>query len=390
VNTGGVPSSAFSEVREKEPDTARTMICDFGHSPVQQLLPIKFGSPFHEIAQRIIGFPLTMNSFCIGVDLGGTNLRIASVTPGGERLDTISLPTRLSAGPHAVLDDMAAAILQLIEKHPGKLLGIGVGSPGPIELPLGVLHHPPNLTGFDGLNLRVELERRLDRPVHVGHDSALAAYGECLLGAGRTHAVESLLMYTLGTGVGCGVILDRRIWNGMQGAAGESGHGPIVPDGVPCPCGARGCLEMYASATSIVRRAHELGLGPSPHEATSNGAPPLTASAIADLATSGDERALKIFDEVGYALGLSLAHLVNALDLPLYVVGGGAAAAWPLFAPRMFSTLREGSYVYRLSMPKDPAVFEPGKTHVTRAQLTDAGILGAALLPLAARSSVTV
>src|ERR1035438_1458075 len=131
-------------------------------------------------------------------------------------------------------------------------------------------------------------------------------------------------MYTLGTGVGCGVILDGRIWHGMQGAAGESGHGPIIPDGLPCPCGARGCLEMYASATSIMRRAQELGLARAAHEEsaaqTGNGATPLTASAIAQLATSGDKRALQIFDEVGYALGLSLAHLVNALDLPLYVI----------------------------------------------------------------------
>jgi glucokinase len=335
-----------------------------------------------------------MTSFSIGVDLGGTNLRVAAVTPAGEILQSLHLPTRLSSGPQAVLDDMAGAIRQLINVAPGDLLGIGVGSPGPIELPLGVLHHPPNLTGFDGLNLRAELERRLDRPVHAGHDSALAAYGECLLGAGRAHAVDSLLMYTLGTGVGCGVILEGRIWNGMRGAAGESGHGPILPDGIPCPCGARGCLEMYASATSIVRRARELGLGPAhiqgTHDASANGASHLTASAIADLATSGDEGALCIFDEAGYALGLSLAHLVNALDLPLYVIGGGAAAAWPLFAPRMFSALREGSYVYRQSMPRDPHVFEPGKTHVAPAQLGgDAGILGAALLPMAARSSAT-
>jgi glucokinase len=333
-----------------------------------------------------------MSPFSIGVDLGGTNLRVAAVTPAGERLDHISLPTRLAAGPHAVLDDMASAIRQLIDKQTGELLGIGVGSPGPIELPRGILHHPPNLTGFDGLNLRTELERRLGRPVHVGHDSALAAYGECLLGAGRAHAVDSLLMYTLGTGVGCGIVLHRSIWNGMRGAAGESGHGPIIPDGPPCPCGARGCLEMYASATSIVRRAYELGLGPEAAQApgpsaSANGPAPLTASAIAQLATAGDERALRIFDEVGYALGLSLAHLVNALDLPLYVIGGGAAAAWPLFAPRMFSTLREGSYVYRMSMPLDPNVFEPGKTHVAPAQLSDAGILGAALLPLATASS---
>lgn len=326
-----------------------------------------------------------MTSFSIGVDLGGTNLRVAAVTPQGERLDHIGLPTRVAAGPQAVLDDMAGAIRQIIERQPGQLLGIGVGSPGPIELPIGVLHHLPNFPGFDGVNLRIELERRLDRPVQVGHDAAVAAYGECLLGAGRAHGVDSLVMYTLGTGVGCGVILDGRIWNGMQGAAGESGHGPIIPDGVPCPCGARGCLEMYASATSIVRRAQELGVAPP----SSADQPHLTASGVAGLATAGDERALRVFDEAGYALGLSLAHLVNALDLPLYVIGGGAAAAWPLFASRMFATLREGSYVYRLSMPRDPDVFEAGKTNVAPAQLGgDAGILGAALLPIAARASI--
>jgi len=323
----------------------------------------------------MMGFPRTMNSWSIGVDLGGTNLRIAAVTQHSEAIDTIYLPTRLDAGPHAVLNDMAGAIRRLIEKHEGHLVGIGVGSPGPIELPLGVLHHPPNLPGFDGLNLRMELEHRLDHPVQVGHDAALAAYGECLLGTGRDCGVNSLLMLTLGTGVGCGIVLDGRIWNGMKGAAGESGHGPIFPDGIPCPCGARGCLEMYASATAIVRMAVELGI-----PAT------VTASAVAELAGSGDERALRVFDQVGQALGLSLAHLVNALDLPLYVIGGGAAAAWPLFAPRIFSTLREGSYVYRMSMPRDPNIFEPGKTHIAPARLADAGLLGAALLPVAARS----
>lgn len=324
------------------------------------------------------------SSFSIGVDLGGTNLRIAAVTPAGKPLETILLPTRLSAGPQAVLDDMAGAIRQLIEKHGGRVPGIGVGSPGPIELPAGILHNPPNLTGFDGLNLRSELERRLDRPVQVEHDAALAAYGEFLLGAGRMHAVDSLVMLTLGTGVGCGIVLEGRIWRGMKGAAGESGHGPLYPDGIPCPCGARGCLEMYASATSIVRIARELGIGSGTQEGA-NGAPPLTASRVADLAKAGDERAMRVFDQVGQALGLSLAHLVNALDLPLYVIGGGAAAAWPLFAPRMFVTLCEGSYVYRQSMPRDPNVFESGKTHVAPAQLRDAGLLGAALLPAASR-----
>jgi glucokinase len=329
----------------------------------------------------MMGVPRGMNSWSIGVDLGGTNLRIAAVTQHGESIETIHLPTRLAAGPQAVLDDMAGAIRQLIDQNPDNLLGIGVGSPGPIELPLGVLHQPPNLPGFDGLNLRLELERRLDRPVLVDSDANLAAYGEFLLGAGRALGVDSLLMLTLGTGVGCGIVLEGRIWRGMRGAAGESGHGPIIPDGIPCPCGARGCLEMYASATAIVRLAAELGI-----EAPGSGEP-LTASGVAQLAAAGDERAVRVFDQAGQALGLSLAHLVNALDLPLYVIGGGASAAWQLFAPRMFATLREGSYVYRMSMPRDPNVLEPGKTHVMPAQLSDSGLLGAALLPVAARAS---
>jgi len=324
--------------------------------------------------------PFTMQAFSIGVDLGGTNLRVAAVTPQGEALDHISQPTRLAAGPHGVLDDMAKAIGALLEHRLGaRPLGVGVGSPGPLELPAGILHHPPNLPGFDGLPLREELERRLGRCVSVDSDANLAAYGECLLGAGRAYASNSLCMLTLGTGVGCGIVLEGRIWHGMQGAAGESGHGPLDPNGPPCPCGARGCLEMYASATAIVRRAGQLGLG----SADGNGsASPLTASVVAQLAASGDPRALQVFDEMGRALGLSLANLINALDLPLYILGGGAAAAWPLFAPRMFATVREMSYVYRLSMPDDPAVFQPGRTHIAPAQLSDAGLLGAALLPI--------
>jgi glucokinase len=323
-----------------------------------------------------------MPAFSIGVDLGGTNLRVAAVTPEGKVLDHIAQPTRLAAGPHAVLDDMVTAIQTLMERSRGaEILGIGVGSPGPLELPAGILHHPPNLPGFNGLRLRAELERRLGRCVAVDSDANLAAYGEALLGAGRAFAADSLCMLTLGTGVGCGIVLEGRVWHGMQGAAGESGHGPLDPNGPECPCGARGCLEMYASATAIVRRAGQLGLGP--ESAKGNGsATPMTASVVAQLATSGDSRALHVFDEMGRALGLSLANLINALDLPLYVIGGGAAAAWPLFAPRMFATVREMSYVYRLSMPDDPAVFQPGRTHIAPAQLGDAGLLGAALLPV--------
>lgn len=323
-----------------------------------------------------------MPGYSIGVDLGGTNLRVAAVTAEGERLETIVLPTRLAAGPQAVLDDMAGAMMRLRDGYRDReLLGIGVGSPGPLELPAGVLHHPPNLPGFDGLNLRAELERRLGCGVQVDSDANLAAYGEALLGAGRAFGADSLCMLTMGTGVGCGIILEGRIWHGMRGAAGESGHGPVDVHGPLCPCGARGCLEMYASATAIARRGRELGM-------ENGGGTALTASGVAQQAAAGDERALQVFDEVGRALGLSLANLINALDLPLYVIGGGAAAAWPLFAPKMFAVAREMSYVYRMSMPADPNVFERGRTHIAPAQLgSDAGLLGAALLPVNAHAA---
>jgi glucokinase len=148
---------------------------------------------------------------------------------------------------------------------------------------------------------------------------------------------------------------------------------------------------MYASATAIARRAQQLGLRESGLCAEGNGTgAALTSSGVARLAAAGDARALQVFDEVGYALGLSLVHTINALDLPLYVIGGGAAAAWPLFAPRMFATVREGSYVYRTSMPSDPDIFEKGRTHIAPAQLSDAGILGAALLPMAAGAAASV
>ena len=200
----------------------------------------------------------------IGVDLGGTNLRIAAVTQHGEALGTIHLPTRLAGrapGGVSTIWRPRFANSWISIRQPAGHWG---WQPRPAGVAAGNAASSSESPGFDGSNLRLELERRTDRPVQVDSDANLAAYGEFLLGAGRSYGVNSLLMSTLGTGVGCGIVLEGRIWRGMKGAAGESGHGPIFPDGIPCPCGARGCLEMYASATAIVRRAVELGIEPPP------------------------------------------------------------------------------------------------------------------------------
>ncbi len=327
-----------------------------------------------------------MAKFTVGVDFGGTNLRIAGFTSDWQRLASVAIPTRVREGPSTVLGDMASAIRHVIEQCGGaeELDGIGVGSPGPIELPAGRLLEPPNLPGFHEMELKVELELLLDLPVIIESDANAAALAEAHAGLGREHGTNSLCMLTLGTGVGGGIILDGKIWHGLTGMAGEVGHVAVWPEGMVCNCGNRGCLELFASATGIARMAREAaaeGRSPRVRELIDHHQP-VTARSVAEFAQQGDAGSLSVYDTVGRALGLSLADLVNTLNLPLYVIGGGAAAAWPLFAPVMFRELERASYVYRLTQPGDRDRFEVGKTNVLAAQLGgDSGLLGAAMVP---------
>jgi len=320
-----------------------------------------------------------MNTFSIGVDLGGTSLRVAAFTPDWERLSAISMPTRVDAGPEAVLQDMVSAIRQLVAEHQSgrQWVGTGVGCPGPLELPSGRLLTPPNLPGFGGLELKTELERRLGSPVLVECDANAAALAECHAGAGKAFGTQSLCMLTLGTGVGSGIILDGHVWHGFAGMAGEAGHVPVYLDGLPCGCGSRGCLEQYASATAIARAGRSLAVA-GPH----HGQDQVTARSLAESAWAGDAESEEIYRKVGQALGIGLASLVSTLNLPLYVVGGGVAAAWDLFSPAMFAAMEAHSYIYRLTKPADPSIPEKGRTTVVPARLgPDSGLLGAAMLP---------
>ena len=332
--------------------------------------------------------------YSIGVDLGGTNLRVAAYNLGESSaaaiIDSTSLPTRVAAGRDAVVDDMCAAILRLMEKHGrgANFAGLGIGTPGPLELPEGVLRNPPNLPGWDGLNLREAIEQRVGVPAAIESDANLAALAEFRLGSGNTFGVSSLCMLTLGTGVGNGIILDDKIWHGNNGMGGEAGHDTIFADGDPCPCGSSGCLELYASATAVRRMAEQAFAASINHESSSLA----TARHVSDLALAGEARAKAVFDRVGTSLGIGLGALVNTLNLPLYVIGGGLSGAWDLFAPRMIAELRTRSYVYRLTEPTSEEARQRSsrKTHVVRAELgSDAGILGACLLPLMQESGGT-
>lgn len=339
--------------------------------------------------------PMTPAPYTIGVDLGGTNLRVAAYSKDSGLLEQIQLPTRLPDGRDAVVRDMSGAIERLIETNSrAALAGIGVGSPGPIELPEGRLRSLPNLPGWDGFELRATIERMLGMPVIVENDANLAALAECLLGKGKSLGVDSLCMLTLGTGVGNGIILGGKVWDGMNGMAGEAGHATVWPDGHICGCGNHGCLEQYASATAVCRMAREaIAGGNAPGLANlqkKNGE--FSARTLAEAARAGDRDAQKIFDMVGRSLGIGLGALINTLNLPLYVVGGGLAQAWDLFAPKMFEELRLRSYVYRFTDGEvDAHGHRSAKTHVEPAALgAESGILGACLLPFVARDDSKV
>jgi glucokinase len=320
--------------------------------------------------------------YTIGVDLGGTNLRVAAYAAGNSLLETISLPTRVEKGPDRVMDDMCAAIRELEKRHADgrEFAGIGVGTPGPLELPEGKLHSLPNFPGWDGYPMLASLEGRLGQRVHLESDANVAALAEYHLGSGRSYGAASLCMLTLGTGVGNGIILNGHIWDGNNGMGGEAGHNTVYPEGIHCPCGNRGCLEQYASATALIHAAKIRYTG-------KRDPVPTSAAEIANLAREGDQDALEIFDGAGRALGISLATLINTLNLPLYVVGGGVAGAWDLFETAMMEEVHSRSYVFRFTEPSEEERRQrsPRKTSIVHAELgSEAGILGACLLPLVA------
>lgn len=332
-----------------------------------------------------------MNLFAIGVDLGGTNLRIAAVDSSGHVLEKISTDAEVARGRDYVLDEMCKNVRALAARFggAGKLLGIGIGVPGIIDQQTGLVRESPNLPDWRDYPVRDEIERRLQTNVILENDANAAALGEKWLGiAGK---VEDMCMLTLGTGVGGGLVLGGKIWHGMTGMAGELGHTTVFPNGVQCGCGNRGCLEQYASATAVKRMALEaIGRGEALELAQAmDRDPEFSAKSIYQMAMQGDKPARQIFQVVGESLGIVLANVINIFNLPMYVVGGGVSNAWDAFAPALLDQVRKRSFVYKATAPPDnPAIMlDRGSarqsTIITHASLgSDAGLYGAARLPM--------
>ena len=301
-----------------------------------------------------------MGQYSIGVDLGGTNLRAAAISSSGDVIAKISGAAHLSQGRAAVLEDMVDSIKKLrSECGTHDLMGVGIGVPGFIIIEKGIIVGSNNLPDFEGVPIRDEIEKLLGARVVLENDANAAAVGEKWMGAGK--GVNDLVLLTLGTGIGGGIISGGKLIRGFVGMGGELGHITVVPNGNPCGCGNRGCLEKHASATAISAMARLTQLG---HD--------LSAAQVYDLAVGGNEKAKAIFEAMGEYLGIALAMLVNTFNFPLYLLSGGPLPAWDYFAPTMFAEVKRRSFTYRNT-----------ETHIERATLgNEAGLFGAAYLGL--------
>jgi glucokinase len=303
-----------------------------------------------------------MNHYSIGIDLGGTNLRAAAIDEHGKMLGKVSGSTPMGAGPDPVVDDMVRSVEKLRDQFGREnLTGIGAGVPGNIDMDKGIIVGWGNMPVFNGYPMRDSLAKRLGTKILLENDANAASLGEKWMGAGR--GVDDLVLLTLGTGVGGGIIVGGRILHGQIGMAGELGHITVSPNGNPCGCGNRGCLEKHASATAISAMARLLGLG---HDVTSQ--------QVYDLAKQGNDRALEIFRVTGEALGIALAALINVFNFPLYLLGGGVVASWEFFAPTMLAEVERRCFTYRSTLKTAPTRIEPATLG------NEAGLYGAACL----------
>jgi glucokinase len=291
------------------------------------------------------------------------------------QVECISVPTRRADGPEAVVHDMRNALDDLERRHAISVDAVGLGSPGPLDLVHGRLCTLPNFPGWDDFPLKLAAEAAFKRRVVLENDANAAALAEWYTGDREGAGASSLCMLTLGTGVGNGIILDGHIWHGSFGVGGELGHTCVEPEGDPCSCGGRGCLEYYASATGISRSAAKHGLRRDDGE-------DLSAQEIAALAHSGNAVARELFEQVGVYLGMAIAGAANILDLSLYVIGGGVVHSWDLFAPKMMEVVEHLSYTYRLRLERARAGNAEAAVAILPSRCGDgAGLIGAALLP---------
>jgi len=315
------------------------------------------------------------SGYVIGVDLGGTNVRSILIDSKGRVWARDSRESQASQGKEVVIDQIVHSLGRVLEEARSdglrrpSILGVGVGSPGPLNTEEGIVYLAPNLPGWENVPLVRILTDRIQLPIYLENDANAAALGEWWMGAGR--AVDDLVLLTLGTGIGGGIIIGGEVLHGAWDAAAEVGHMIIHEGGLLCNCGAQGCLEAYASATAVVARtmaAIKQGRRTTLTRCLGGRLEGLTSELIFRAAAEGDELSSQIVEETARFLGIGIANLVNLLDPRLVILAGGMIKAGPL----LLEPVRKYATEYSLEVSTREVRIVPSKLGV------DSGTIGAA------------
>lgn len=281
-------------------------------------------------------------TYAIGVDLGGTNLKLGLVSRSGKIVDRITLPTEAEKGPKHIIKSIKKGIKELKQRNDKKLIGVGIGAPGVISLKKGTVENPPNFPGWGKVHLGKLLEKSTGMKIIVENDANTAAIGEMIFGNGQKF--NSFIMITLGTGVGGGIILNKKLFRGDTGAAGEIGHISIDYKGHPCNCGSIGCIETYCGNSYLIKRVEsELQEFSDSiiNKLLSEPGKVLSPKLISEALRQKDKFAEMIINRMGEELGAALASSANLLDVCTFIIGGGVSGFGKQLFNSVESTLRK-------------------------------------------------
>ncbi|MFD0620748.1 ROK family glucokinase [Paenibacillus sp. GCM10027629] len=304
----------------------------------------------------------------VGVDLGGTAIKVGVCNEQGQLLHMYEGPTETEKGAETIIDNIVKYVHLVVEQSPfswDQVGGVGAGLAGFMNLKEGIILHSPNLP-FRDIPIRQILSDRLDKPVRVDNDANVAALGEAWSGAGA--GIDNCVCYTLGTGVGGGIIINGSIYQGFAGVAGELGHMAVIPDleAIQCGCGKMGCLETVSSATGIIRMAKDaVERGDRTSLSTLED---MMAKDVFDAAKAGDEVATRIVNRAAFYLGKAMAAVAVVLNPERFIIGGGVSKAGDI----LFDEIRE--VFYKLT----PDSLQKGIEIVPATLGNDAGVIGAA------------
>jgi len=311
-----------------------------------------------------------MENIYLGIDIGGTDIKGGTVNKNGSIINEMTITSEVEKGVDHVLERITDLVRQLEQSAGEKntIAGVGLGIPGQIDFDNQILLNSPNLPLFKNIDVPSRLKSSLHLPVVWDNDANLAALGEFTYGAGKN--VSEMMMITLGTGIGSGLILRNEIYHGCKGFGGEFGHLSINPDGPKCNCGSHGCVEAYAGTKGIIRTFEEITKAGTRTLLNKDDIKELTPKKISKAAEKGDQAAAETYNKVGFYIGVGLAGVVNLLNLEMIVVGGGIAKAGNLILDPVRKAVKE----YTLEDPGDIINIVPAKLG------NKAGLIGAAHL----------